>query len=290
MKNPVLAALQRPSPGIERLAASVVREFDSVIVRGSSAEAYVRKSGYRGSLAVITGSAEPCGAWRDFSARTIDLAFVGRLEEDKRPERFVAVVASVANALPGVRAVVIGDGPYAASLRSLARERGIDCNVEFLGQRSDVDELLAATRVFVLTSRSEGVSIAMLEAMAAGAVPVMSNVGDVADVLQHGSNGFVVAQDDIAGYAQAASRLLCDPELWRRCSRRARAGALSARSVDAIAKRWQSHLLAVLASQWSDLPPAPGVTAACADCPRPLSRPEQARRSRLHGASRTLNR
>jgi glycosyltransferase involved in cell wall biosynthesis len=176
----------------------------------------------------------------------MDLAFVGRLEEDKRPERFIAAAASVARRLPGLRAVVIGEGPYAASLKSLARELGIESNVEFLGQRGDVNELLAATRVFMLTSRTEGLSIAMLEAMAAGAVPVMSRVGDVADVVQDGTNGFIVAQEDIEGYAAAASRLLSDPDLWRRCSHRARADAMIDRSVDAIAERWRMHLQTVL--------------------------------------------
>lgn len=247
MENPVLAALQRSSPYIERLALSVVREFDSVVVRGSSAEAYVRRAGYRGSLAVITGSAEPAGPWRDFSARTIDLAFVGRLMEDKRPERFIAVVAAVAKALPRMRAVVIGEGPDARSLKSLARELAIEGNVEFLGKRTDVNDLLAATRVFMLTSRSEGLSIAMLEAMAAGAVPVVSNVGDLADVIQNDVNGFIVAQDDIAGYSAAALRLLSSQDLWRRCSRRALAPALASSGVDAIARRWESHLRAVMA-------------------------------------------
>ena len=247
-ENPVLAALQRPSPCIERLASGVVREFDSVVVRGARAEAYIRQIGYRGSLAVITGSVEPAGAWREFSARSIDLAFVGRLTEYKRPERFIAVVAEVAGALPGVRAVLVGDGPDADALKSLARRLGIESNVEFLGQRVDVDELLAVARVFVLTSRWEGVSIAMLEAMAAGAVPVVANVGDLADLVQNEVTGFIVAQDDIAGYARGAVRLLSSEDLWRRCSRRA-ASALAGRQLDATAERWGRHLQEIIAQR-----------------------------------------
>jgi glycosyltransferase involved in cell wall biosynthesis len=134
-------------------------------------------------------------------------------------------------------------------VKALARELALEGRLEFLGKRSDVNQLLATTRVFMLTSRTEGVSIAMLEAMAAGTVPVVSNVGDLADVVKDGENGFLVAQEDIAAYAAAARRLLGDPNLWRRCSRRGRAYALSTSGVDAVARRWQSHLHALLAAR-----------------------------------------
>jgi glycosyltransferase involved in cell wall biosynthesis len=249
MENRVLAALGRPSAALERLVCAVLREFDSVVVRGSSSEAFMRKAGYRGPLVVITGSAEAVGPWRDFGERTIDLAYVGRLEDDKRPQRFVAAVAELVKSAPALRAVMVGDGPEARSVKALARELALEGRLEFLGKRSDVNQLLATTRVFMLTSRTEGVSIAMLEAMAAGTVPVVSNVGDLADVVRDGENGFLVAQEDIAGYAAAAQRLLGDPNLWRRCSRRGRAYALSTSGVDAVARRWQSHLHALLAAR-----------------------------------------
>ncbi len=246
-ENRMLTALQWPSAYVERLASAVVREFDSVVVRGSGAEAYIGETGYRGSLAVITGSVEPPGAWRDFSQRTIDLAFVGRLTEYKKPERFIAVAAAVAKALPGKRAVLVGDGPHVEALKSLVHELGIESTVEFLGKRADVNDLLAMTRVFVLTSRWEGLSIAMLEAMAAGAVPVIANVGDLADLIENEVNGFIVAQDDIAAYSREAIRLLSSEDLWRRCSRRAVRSALASSGSDAIAKRWEQHLRGVIA-------------------------------------------
>lgn len=248
MENRVLAALGRPCAALERLVCAVLREFDSVVVRGSSSEAFMRRAGYRSSLAVITGSAEAVGPWRDFSERTIDLAYVGRLEDDKRPQRFVAAVAELVKSAPTLRAVMVGDGPEARHVKALARELALEGRLEFLGKRSDVNRLLATTRVFMLTSRTEGLSIAMLEAMAAGAVPVVSNVGDLADVVKDGENGYLVTQEDIAGYAAAAGRLLAASDLWRRCSRRARTYALATSGVDAVARRWHAHLHAVLAA------------------------------------------
>jgi glycosyltransferase involved in cell wall biosynthesis len=246
-ENPLLAALQRPAPLIERIVSAVVREFDSVVVRGSGAEAYIRKIGYRGSLAVITGSVDPAAQWLAFGARPIDIVFVGRLCEYKRPDRFIAALAEVVKALPATRAVMIGDGPDAEALKAQALELGIASNVQFLGQRSDVDELLARSRVFMLTSRWEGLSIAMIEAMAAGAVPVVANVGDLADLAQNGVSGFVVAHEDIAGYARACVRLLSREEAWTGFSKRAVSASLAASGIEAIALRWEAHLRAVIA-------------------------------------------
>lgn len=246
-ENPLLAALQRPSRLVERAAAAVVREFDSVVVRGSGAEAYIRRLGYRGSVATITGSVEPAGPWRDFASRPIDIAFVGRLTEYKRPDRFIAALAEIARALPRVRAVMIGDGPDAPALQAQARSLGIASNVQFLGKRADVDQLLAQSRVFLLTSRWEGVSIAMLEAMAAGAVPVVADVGDLADSVENGVTGFIVAPQDIAGYARGCLEALAGEDTWTALSQRAASASLARSGIDAIARRWRRHLQAVIA-------------------------------------------
>jgi glycosyltransferase involved in cell wall biosynthesis len=246
-ENRLLRALDQPSALVERRAAAVIREFDSVVVRGSGAAAYVRKLGYTRNLEVITGSVTPPCASFVFALRPIDIAFVGRLTEYKRPDRFVSAMAAIASERPGLRAVLIGDGPLRGELRDQVLRLGIEANVEFLGQRADVEALLARTKVFMLTSRWEGVSIAMLEAMAAGAVPVVANVGDLGDRLESGCNGYLVAPDDIAGYARAAARLLADAGTWGDCSRRATRLAVETSGTDAIAARWRAHLASVLA-------------------------------------------
>lgn len=246
-ENPVLRALQGPSPLMERLAWAVVREFDSVVVRGSGAEKYIRATGYRRRIAVITGSVEAHRKSRAWSERSYDLAFVGRLTEYKRPDRFVAVAAAVAAQRPGTRAVLIGTGPDADALRSQVHRLGLGSSVELTGQRSDVEELLGRSRVFVLTSRWEGLSIAMLEAMTAGAVPVVADVGDLSDLIEDGMNGYLVEPDDIDRYANRCLRLLDDEQAWRRCSANAVVSALAHSGVDGVALRWRHHLRGVMA-------------------------------------------
>jgi glycosyltransferase involved in cell wall biosynthesis len=164
--------------------------------------------------------------------------------------------------MPGLRVAVIGDGPDASALQEKVVTLGLMDNVCFMGQRADVDQLLATARVYILTSRWEGLSIAMLEAMAAGAVPVVADVGDLRDAIRPGENGFLVDQDDIAGYASAAIRLLTDDREWRAYSRHARQSALMKSGTDAIAQQWQGHLRGVLQEQ-----PAPQAASASGPTP-----------------------
>lgn len=248
-ENRLLRALGEPSALVERRAAAVVREFDSVVVRGSGAAAFVRGLGYGRNLAIITGSVMPAEVeWGDFDTRPIDIAFVGRMAECKRLDRFVTVIAAIVAERPATCAAVIGDGPCLATAREQVRLLGLEENVTFFGQRNDVDTLLAMTKVFLLTSQSEGLSIAMLEAMAAGTVPIVADVGDLRDGLEPGHSGYLVAADDVAAYARTAIGLLTDADAWRACSRRAARHAAANSGRDAIAARWRTHLNHVLAA------------------------------------------
>lgn len=245
-ENRLLHALGSPSELVERLGAAVVREFDSVVVRGNSAAAYVRELGCSRNLVVITGSATPPCDWRDFAARPIDVAFVGRLAAQKRLDRFLAVVAAIVAGRPQTRVAIIGAGPKLTEVQDLVARLQLEANVEILGQRSDVEALLVQTKVFVLTSETEGLSIAMLEAMAAGTVPVVADVGDLRDRLESGRNGYLVPADDVTAYARAALLLLSNAEVWRRCSRLAARLAAEHSGSDVIAARWRMHLAGVL--------------------------------------------
>ncbi|MBA1331538.1 hypothetical protein QQ73_10445, partial [Candidatus Endoriftia persephone str. Guaymas] len=102
------------------------------------------------------------------------------------------MVAKVAQNHPEMRVAMVGDGPDRAELEALADELGVRERIDFMGKRSDVPDLLAKARVFGLTSRWEGLSIAMIEAMMSGVVPVVGDVGDLADLADSENNGFVV--------------------------------------------------------------------------------------------------
>jgi glycosyltransferase involved in cell wall biosynthesis len=241
-ENPLMARLARPSPLVEHLVIAVIRQFDLVVVRGTKAQAFLARHGIRESVAVITGSiAQPAKATK--VEPLYDLVFIGRLTEIKRPLMFIELAARVKRQFPSLRSAVVGSGPLLLAMRDRVGELGIYDSIEFCGQREDVSDIIARSKVFVLTSRSEGFSIAMAEAMDAGAVPVVADVGELSDLVVNGENGYVVSPDDLEEYVERILLLLRDSSVFDRLSTCAARTARSRAGVDVVAGHWADHLV-----------------------------------------------
>jgi glycosyltransferase involved in cell wall biosynthesis len=120
--------------------------------------------------------------------------------------------------LPGLPAVlwIAGDGPEIVALEFLAKQLSLGSRVRFLGARDDLPDLSAAADIFVMPSRSEGLGIAALEAMAAGLPVVASRVGGLAEAVVHEGTGLLVPAEDAEALSQALSLLCNDSDLRRR--------------------------------------------------------------------------
>ncbi len=139
------------------------------------------------------------------------VAQVGRLTGQKDYPTFLAAARIVAARFADVDFLVVGTGELRADLERLAAELGIAARVHFTGLRHDVPRLLAGVDVLALTSLYEGLPNVVLEAMAAGAVAVTSDVGGCRDVVLHDETGLLVAPRDPAATAAAIGRLLANP-------------------------------------------------------------------------------
>jgi glycosyltransferase involved in cell wall biosynthesis len=137
------------------------------------------------------------------------VAFVGRLTRVKRPDRFLAVAREVSRAIPGTRFLVCGHGDLAADLEHAARHGYSD--ITLLGWRADVETVYAATDLVVLTSDNEGMPVSLIEAALAGVPAVATDVGSVAEVVQHEATG-ILADTDHEALARAVIRLLADEQ------------------------------------------------------------------------------
>lgn len=172
---------------------------------------------------------------------------VGSLTPQKDHANLFAAVDRVRARIPGVAVIVMGSGPLEAPLRALARDRGLDGTVRFLGGRTDVAELLPGLDLFVLASRFEGLPIALLEAMAAGVACVSTRVGGVPEAITDGQEGCLVPPGDPVALAGVITRLLADP------GARTPVGAAAARHVagkfamDRAVRRIEALYLEVLA-------------------------------------------
>lgn len=114
---------------------------------------------------------------------------------------------------PRAKFLLIGDGPQKAELQTRARQLGIADRVMFLGSRHDVPELLALCRLFVLSSVTEGLAVAVLEAMAMGKPVVATKVGGIPEVVLDGETGILVPPKSPDQMAQAIKRLISHEKL-----------------------------------------------------------------------------
>ena len=129
---------------------------------------------------------------------------VGNFTAKKDQATLLRALAELSPAGRDVVAVLVGLGPLEEELRALAVELGIGGRVRFPGSRDDVFALLPAFDVFVLSSRFEGLPIALLEAMATGVAPVATRVGGIPEVITDGQDGLLVDPGDPATLARRA--------------------------------------------------------------------------------------
>jgi glycosyltransferase involved in cell wall biosynthesis len=139
------------------------------------------------------------------------IGLVGRLDHwgKGHKELFAAMVRLTAR-YP-VQALIVGGGRREAELKQAAADLGLADAVHFLGSRRDVPDLLHAMDIFVLPSYSEGLSLALMEAMAAGLPVVASRVGGNPELVEDGDTGLLIPPQDADALAAALERLLADP-------------------------------------------------------------------------------
>jgi glycosyltransferase involved in cell wall biosynthesis len=161
---------------------------------------------------------------RPRSRRPVELVSVGRLAA---PKDFPTLIAALALLPRGeARLVVLGDGPLRPALEREIDAHGLREQIELVGEVRDVTPHLRNADVFVLASRSEGMPMSILEAMATALPVVASDVGGVHEVVDDGVTGFLVPPGDPSTLAERLGRLVGDGAL------RAAAGAAARRRVE----------------------------------------------------------
>lgn len=159
--------------------------------------------------------------------------FVGRLVKEKNLHCLLRAMAGLpAGFRPFV--ALAGDGPLHGELQAMAEALGLGADLRFLGERQDACQLMQAADFLVLPSRQEGMSNAILEAMAAGCPVVASRVGGNRELVVSGQTGLLFPNDDDRALGSCLRGISQDAGLRRRLSARARHQALERHSVCAM--------------------------------------------------------
>jgi glycosyltransferase involved in cell wall biosynthesis len=127
---------------------------------------------------------------------------VARLDYLKDHGTALRALARIVTRHPRIRLVLVGDGPERAAIESRIAELRLGEHVRLLGTRSDVNQLLPAADLFLLTSISEGIPLTIIEAMAAGLPVVATDVGGMSEVVANGETGYLAPAQNAAALAE----------------------------------------------------------------------------------------
>lgn len=141
---------------------------------------------------------------------------VGSLKPVKNHEMLVRAAAILKDSNPNIDFAIVGAGPLLSSLVNQRDELGLHNDIHFLGMRDDIPEVLQAFDIFVMCSRSEDLSVAILEAMSAGLPVVATDVGGNGELVSEGLTGFLVERNSTRKFAKRVMRLARDQELRAR--------------------------------------------------------------------------
>lgn len=168
------------------------------------------------------------------------ILYVGRLHSQKGLDVLLQAFHLLCQQAPGsnVRLQLVGDGPIREELASQAEQLGIAPRVDFHGKTDKVIAQLQRASIFVLPSRAEGLSNALLEAMSCGLPVVVSNVPGNSDVVEHGVNGLLFTVNDPHSLAECMKTLLDKREVRRRLGEAARKGVEREYSLHSVAERY----------------------------------------------------
>lgn len=185
------------------------------------------------------------GPRRESSARAggATAVCVARLQPVKDHATLLRAARLVVDRRPDFRLLLAGDGPERGRLEALAEQLRLADAASFLGHRADVRPLLESSDAFVLASRSEGLSLSILEAMAASLPVIATAVGGNPEVVVDGQTGFLVPPGSAEALAQAIERVIGTPGLGRQLGAAGRQRAEELFSLEAMVSRYEALYL-----------------------------------------------
>jgi len=202
----------------------IVADATVVITMGKGAKSFLSANGVNNQKIHVISGAIDKNKFYPASQATIkvyDLVLTARLSKVKQVNLFLDILACLKKKNISCNALVIGDGPLLSDLKNYAAMLGVTNMVNFVGHQDDVLSWLHQSKIYILTSRSEGLSLSMLEGLKAGLPAIVPNVGDLSDVLVDGYNGQLIELHDINDFTSKIEELISNSELLLRYSENA---------------------------------------------------------------------
>lgn len=209
---------------MEKFNLLLFRKSHTITVTGMNTCKYLVKKGYTQQKIVILPNVIEMNKFKDEKGtRDYDIVSLSRLDKNKNVSLLLKAIAHL-NKITPVKAIIAGDGPEYSNLVEEAKRLNIENNVHFPGwvDAQQKKDIYNRAKIFVLCSKGEGFPLSLLEAMACGCVPIVTDVGDISDAVTNGLNGYIIKEDNEKELASILGTLINDPVKIRVLSTRAK--------------------------------------------------------------------
>lgn len=185
-----------------------------IITMGNGAKIFLSDKGANPkNIHVISGAIAVDKFYPDKTmASEYDIVLTARLSKVKQVNLYLDIIKNIKDKNVECKALIIGDGPLLSDLKAYAKSLDIEDRVYFAGHQSNVLNWLQKSKIYLLTSRSEGLSLSMLEGLKVGLPAIVPNVGDLSDVLVDGYNGYLIENHSVEDFSASIITLLTKPE------------------------------------------------------------------------------
>lgn len=177
----------------------------------------------------------------NISSDSYIIGTVGRLDYLKNQALLLQAFSQIIHHIPDAILVFVGSGDpkIESQLKLLAAKLDITKHTKFMGNQSNVNELLPGFDVFVLPSLTEGYSMALLEACASKLPIIATDVGGNSEIIKHEKTGLLIKSGDVNACSESLIRLYHDPELSQQLARNARAWVEQHGTIEETARKYE---------------------------------------------------
>lgn len=216
----------------KKITHFMYKRIHAVTVTGSKSKQVVIDNGIKDNKVYILPNSINVEKFspNNLIIKEFDLISLGRLSPEKELFNLLEIVSILRKSKQNIKVGIAGKGPELALLERKIIENNLASNVKLLGFVDDIVEFYNSGKVFVLTSRTEGLPRTIIEAMACGVPCVSSNIGDMEDVIEDEINGYLIEDYTNLGHFVERINLLLNEE--------SRYDSFSEKSINSIRKNF----------------------------------------------------
>jgi glycosyltransferase involved in cell wall biosynthesis len=226
-----------------------LRRFDKVIGVSEEIVQELKSKNIKNAIKIANGidvkkystikKTDPCHNRFGIPESHVIIGMISSITPEKGHKIALKAFAAALQQYKNASLLIVGDGPELPVIKKLASVLQIDNNIIFTEKRTDIPEILSIIDVFLVTSLTEGLPMALLEAMAAGKAVISTNVGEIPYVIQDKINGILIKPDDIEGTARTLQTIFsAGKDIQRKLGANAYATINGSYSSEAMAKKY----------------------------------------------------